>query len=75
MIREIDQVWHLIEHIADHFGCPEECELLEGLGRRQFAKSANVAPHRTILHPSFDPTTVLADAGICGLKKIFTEAC
>jgi hypothetical protein len=51
-----------------------ECELLEGLGRKQFAKSANVAPHRTILHPSFDPTTVLASAGICGLKKIFTEA-
>ena len=23
LIREIDQVWHLIEHIADHSGCSE----------------------------------------------------
>jgi hypothetical protein len=73
LIREIDQVslnTLLITPVA-----PKECELLEGLGRKQFAKSANVAPHRTMLHPSFDSTTVLADAGICGLKKIFTEAC
>ena len=72
MIREIDQVslnTLLITPVA-----PKECELLEGLGRKQFAKSANVAPHRTMWPTSVDATTVLADAAICGLKKTFTEA-